>query len=98
MRDHRLSDHTTADDARRYRAQDEVSAAWALEPLAAAAFSGGSKPWSKRDEETLLADNQAAVSAAARLPVHPHRKRCPPCLTICTPNCRPTWPRNASNC
>src|SRR5690606_4704766 len=31
---YRLSDHTTADDARRYRDQDEVKAAWALEPVA----------------------------------------------------------------
>lgn len=30
---YRLSDHTTADDASRYRAQDEVAAAWKLEPL-----------------------------------------------------------------
>ncbi|PXX80406.1 pyruvate dehydrogenase (acetyl-transferring) E1 component subunit alpha [Rivihabitans pingtungensis] len=63
---YRLSDHTTADDARRYRAQDEVSAAWALEPLARLRhFLVDQKLWSKQDEETLLADNQAAVSAAA---------------------------------
>jgi pyruvate dehydrogenase E1 component alpha subunit len=30
---YRLHDHTTADDARRYRADDEVKAAWAREPL-----------------------------------------------------------------
>jgi pyruvate dehydrogenase E1 component alpha subunit len=30
---YRLSDHTTADDARRYRPDDEVKAAWAREPL-----------------------------------------------------------------
>jgi len=30
---YRLSDHTTADDARRYRPQDEVDANWAKEPL-----------------------------------------------------------------
>ncbi len=30
---YRLSDHTTADDARRYRNQDEVEQAWLLEPL-----------------------------------------------------------------
>lgn len=30
---YRLHDHTTADDARRYRGEDEVKAAWAREPL-----------------------------------------------------------------
>ena len=29
---YRLGDHTTADDARRYRGDDEVKAAWAREP------------------------------------------------------------------
>jgi 2-oxoisovalerate dehydrogenase E1 component alpha subunit len=33
MLTYRLSDHTTADDARRYRPQEEVDAAWAMEPL-----------------------------------------------------------------
>jgi TPP-dependent pyruvate/acetoin dehydrogenase alpha subunit len=31
---YRLADHTTADDARRYRDDDEVKAAWEREPLA----------------------------------------------------------------
>ena len=30
---YRLSDHTTADDARRYRGEDEVKAGWAREPF-----------------------------------------------------------------
>jgi 2-oxoisovalerate dehydrogenase E1 component alpha subunit len=30
---YRLSDHTTADDASRYRSEDEVAEAWKLEPL-----------------------------------------------------------------
>src|SRR5690606_24337634 len=30
---YRLSDHTTADDARRYRKEDEVKEQWAKEPL-----------------------------------------------------------------
>jgi len=33
MLTYRLSDHTTADDARRYRPQDEVDDAWEREPL-----------------------------------------------------------------
>ena len=34
---YRLSDHTTADDASRYRSPDELAEAWKLEPIAAAA-------------------------------------------------------------
>src|SRR3546814_15222183 len=30
---YRLGDHTTADDARRYRGKDEVDEAWAKEPM-----------------------------------------------------------------
>ena len=30
---YRLHDHTTADDARRYRGEDEVKAAWLKEPF-----------------------------------------------------------------
>ena len=30
---YRLSDHTTADDATRYRSNDEVAEAWKVEPL-----------------------------------------------------------------
>ena len=30
---YRLADHTTADDARRYRGEDEVKAAWLKEPF-----------------------------------------------------------------
>ena len=30
---YRLSDHTTADDATRYRSNEEVAAAWKIEPL-----------------------------------------------------------------
>jgi pyruvate dehydrogenase E1 component alpha subunit len=30
---YRLSDHTTADDATRYRSEDEVAEAWKVEPL-----------------------------------------------------------------
>jgi pyruvate dehydrogenase E1 component alpha subunit len=30
---YRLHDHTTADDARRYRGEDEVKAAWTREPV-----------------------------------------------------------------
>lgn len=62
---YRLTDHTTADDARRYRSAEEVSAAWAEEPLARLRQCLSSAGlWSKADEEALLAENQQAVEAA----------------------------------
>ncbi|KZE25942.1 pyruvate dehydrogenase (acetyl-transferring) E1 component subunit alpha [Crenobacter luteus] len=62
---YRLTDHTTADDARRYRSADEVSAAWAEEPLARLrALLAREGLWTKADEEALIADNQARLEAA----------------------------------
>jgi pyruvate dehydrogenase E1 component alpha subunit len=62
---YRLTDHTTADDARRYRSAEEVSAAWAEEPLARLRTClSNAGLWSKADEEALLAENQQTVEAA----------------------------------
>jgi 2-oxoisovalerate dehydrogenase E1 component alpha subunit len=62
---YRLSDHTTADDASRYRSPEEVRKAWALEPLIrlrrylqAAGF------WSETDEQGLLKDCAHEVDVA----------------------------------
>lgn len=64
---YRLADHTTADDARRYRNDTEVSRRWAEEPIArlrqhlvAAGW------WAKADEERLLAEVAATIEAAAQ--------------------------------
>jgi pyruvate dehydrogenase E1 component alpha subunit len=69
---YRLSDHTTADDARRYRGDEEVSAAWKREPVARLrAFMAARGWWSKEDEEHLMeelgAELEAAVEAYLRL-------------------------------
>ena len=62
---YRLGDHTTADDARRYRPDAEVSAAWQREPLARLrAYLAASGLWSTADEERLIADCDARVEAA----------------------------------
>lgn len=62
---YRLTDHTTADDARRYRSAEEVSAAWAEEPLARLRqYLTNAGAWSKADEEQMLADNQRVIDAA----------------------------------
>jgi 2-oxoisovalerate dehydrogenase E1 component alpha subunit len=52
---YRLSDHTTADDASRYRAGQEVKDAWALEPLIRIrAFLVGAGRWDADKERALL--------------------------------------------
>lgn len=62
---YRLTDHTTADDARRYRSEAEVSAAWAQEPLARLRhFLVDQKLWSKADEEALIDEVGQRVAAA----------------------------------
>jgi 2-oxoisovalerate dehydrogenase E1 component alpha subunit len=49
---YRLSDHTTADDARRYRPDAEVKAAWVREPLKRIkAYLIEQKAWSENEEE-----------------------------------------------
>ncbi len=63
---YRLSDHTTADDARRYRDDAEVSARWHGEPIArlrACLVAQGA--WNRADEEGVLAQTAAAVEHAS---------------------------------
>lgn len=62
---YRLSDHTTADDARRYRSDEEVSAAWRREPIARLrSFLVARGFWSKQDEEALVAELTARLDTA----------------------------------
>jgi pyruvate dehydrogenase E1 component alpha subunit len=64
---YRLHDHTTADDARRYRSEAEVQAAWARCPIKRyKAWLEASGHWSAADEERLQAEATAAAEAAAR--------------------------------
>ena len=50
---YRLGDHTTADDATRYRDAEVVRARGARADRAAAPLSGARRIWSKEDEEKL---------------------------------------------
>jgi len=62
---YRLSDHTTADDATRYRPQEEVDEAWKVEPLERTRsylISIGS--WDDGKEQALLADCARQVDEA----------------------------------
>jgi 2-oxoisovalerate dehydrogenase E1 component alpha subunit len=62
---YRLSDHTTADDASRYRSGQEVKDAWALEPLLRVRkFLCARGIWDAGKEQALLAECAAEVDAA----------------------------------
>lgn len=63
---YRLADHTTADDARRYRDDAEVSTHWHGEPVARLrAYLVSRQAWSRDDEERALADAAAEIDRAA---------------------------------
>jgi pyruvate dehydrogenase E1 component alpha subunit len=62
---YRIGDHTTADDATRYRKDDQISAAWKIDPLARLrAYLGAQAWWSKEDEEKLVAECKQKIEAA----------------------------------
>lgn len=62
---YRLADHTTADDAGRYRPDDEVSGYWPREPLARLrTFIGNQGWWSKDDEQRMTTANTEQIEAA----------------------------------
>ncbi len=62
---YRLSDHTTADDAARYRPPQEVQTHWKEEPIARLrTYLVNMKAWGKQDEERLAAECQQRVEAA----------------------------------
>jgi 2-oxoisovalerate dehydrogenase E1 component alpha subunit len=62
---YRLGDHTTSDDASRYREDSEVSRHWAEDPLARLRnYLVAQRRWSKTDEERLLAETAATVEKA----------------------------------
>jgi 2-oxoisovalerate dehydrogenase E1 component alpha subunit len=65
---YRLSDHTTADDAQRYRQAEEVQAAWDREPLKRLRhYLVNSGAWDAPREEALKSECQQQVEAAVEL-------------------------------
>jgi len=63
---YRLSDHTTADDASRYRDDAEVSHYWQAEPIARLrGYLEKAGVWNKGEEEKLLQECGQAVERAA---------------------------------
>ncbi|RFF28691.1 MULTISPECIES: pyruvate dehydrogenase (acetyl-transferring) E1 component subunit alpha [unclassified Wenzhouxiangella] len=66
MLTYRLSDHTTADDARRYRPSDEVDEAWDKEPLSRLkTYLVEQGAWNEEQEEELLGECKQWVQQAA---------------------------------
>src|SRR5712691_5345754 len=62
---YRLGDHTTADDAARYRAPEDVQKRWKEEPIARLrAYLVGQNRWDKAREETLTSECQQEIEAA----------------------------------
>lgn len=62
---YRLSDHTTADDAGRYRGADEVKSAWAIEPLIRIReYLYKARWWSEEREESWLEECTREIDAA----------------------------------
>ncbi len=62
---YRLSDHTTADDASRYRSPADLKAAWEREPIGRLRdFLVSRQLWSEWDEKSLYRDCEARIAAA----------------------------------
>ncbi len=64
---YRLTDHTTADDARRYRSEKDVSEHWPMEPVSRLRTHLTKQgAWSKQDEEKLILECAERVQAAVQ--------------------------------
>lgn len=64
---YRLGDHTTADDARRYRSDDEVSERWKEDPLPRLrTWLNTAHGWSSSDEEQLVESCTEQMDAAVK--------------------------------
>lgn len=62
---YRLGDHTTADDATRYRSAEEVHQAWENEPIKRLrTYLAASGVWDEAREQALIAECQREVQAA----------------------------------
>ena len=62
---YRLGDHTTADDAARYRPPEDVQRRWKEEPIARLrTYLVNQKHWDKAREEALTHESQQAIDAA----------------------------------
>lgn len=64
---YRLSDHTTADDASRYRSNDELKEGWSKEPLKRLRnFLRHKDLWNEQDEQQLKAEADQIIAKAVK--------------------------------
>jgi pyruvate dehydrogenase E1 component alpha subunit len=64
---YRLGDHTTADDAARYRSPEDVQARWKQEPIARLrAYLVSKLSWRKSEEEQVATECEQQVEAAIK--------------------------------
>ena len=64
---YRLGDHTTADDATRYRSHDEVNAAWTREPIKRLqTFLHQHQLWDQHREQQLITECQSIIEQAVK--------------------------------
>jgi pyruvate dehydrogenase E1 component alpha subunit len=64
---YRLSDHTTADDASRYRSADELAEAWQREPISRLRnYLTATGAWTRQDEEALIKSCAEQVQQATQ--------------------------------
>jgi len=73
---YRLHDHTTADDARRYRGEDEVKQAWLKEPfLRLRKFLTDAGLWDEAQEKAWIEESgkrvDVEINAYLETPVQP---------------------------
>ncbi|CAN5611986.1 pyruvate dehydrogenase (acetyl-transferring) E1 component subunit alpha [soil metagenome] len=73
---YRLHDHTTADDARRYRGEKEVKDAWEVEPmLRLRKYLTGAKVWDQKQEKAWIEECgkrvDVEINAYLECPVQP---------------------------
>ncbi len=65
LKTYRLGDHTTADNASRYRDDDEVTEAWQRDPIARLrSYLSAHELWTKDQEEALLRDANRRIEHA----------------------------------
>lgn len=67
MLTYRMGDHTTADDARRYRDAADLTAQRRLDPLARVrTYLTAERHWSQADEDAMLREQNAVLDAAVQ--------------------------------
>ncbi len=65
LKTYRLGDHTTADNASRYRSDEDVSKAWRKDPIARLrTYLSGRSLWAKEQEEALVRDVNRRIDSA----------------------------------